>query len=590
MPPLAPLTVAVSVLPAHTVASTGDLVKSLATGSSTTIQLILFTGDVLQSVPVAVRRLSIRLVPVTAAKLGIVVLHTLQEVPLSVEYRYSSVIVPVPPLAPLTVAVRGLPAHTVASAGDLVKSLATGSSTTIQLILFTGDVLQSVPVAVRRLSIRLVPVTAAKLGIVVLHPLQETPLSVEYRYSSVIVPVPPLAPLTVAVRVLPAHTVASAGDLVKSLATGSSTTIQLILFTGDVLQSVPVAVRRLSIRLVPVTAAKLGIVVLHPLQETPLSVEYWYSSVIVPVPPLAPLTVAVRVLPAHTVASIGDLVKSLATGSSTTIQLILFTGEVLQSVPVAVRRLSIRLVPVTAAKLGIVVLHPLQETPLSVEYWYSSVIVPVPPLAPLTVAVRVLPAHTVASIGDLVKSLATGSSTTIQLMLFTGEVLQSVPVAVRRLSIRLVPVTAAKLGIVVLHPLQETPLSVEYWYSSVIVPVPPLAPLTVAVRVLPAHTVASIGDLVKSLATGSSTTIQLMLFTGEVLQSMPVAVRRLSIRLVPVTAAKLGIVVLHPLQETPLSVEYWYSSVIVPVPPLAPLTVAVSVLPATYRGVYRGFG
>ena len=165
---------------------------------------------------------------------------------------------PVPPLAPLTVAVRVVPAHTVASTGDLVKSLATGSSTTIQLILFTGDVLQSVPVAVRRLSIRLVPVTAAKLGIVVLHPLQEVPLSVEYRYSSVIVPVPPLAPLTVAVRVVPAHTVASAGDLVKSLATGSSTTIQLILFMGDVLQSVPVAVRRLSIRAGPGYRCKTG--------------------------------------------------------------------------------------------------------------------------------------------------------------------------------------------------------------------------------------------------------------------------------------------------------------------------------------------
>ena len=64
---------------------------------------------------------------------------------------------------------------------------------------------------------------------------------------------------------------------------------------GDVVQPVPVAVRRLSMRFVPVTAANDGTVVDHALQVVPPLILYLYSSAMVPVPPLPAVIVTVKV-------------------------------------------------------------------------------------------------------------------------------------------------------------------------------------------------------------------------------------------------------------------------------------------------------
>ncbi len=278
------------------------------------------------------------------------------------------------------------------------------------------------------------------------------------------VPVPPLpGVVTVIVSVAPAHTVASAGLFDITGATGSATTVQDTWLTFEV-QPVPVLLRLLSIRLVPVTAGKDGRATPHALHETPLSVEYLYSSVFVPVPPLpGVVTVIVSVVPAHTVASAGLFDITGATGSATTVQDTWLTFE-MQPVPVLLRLLSIRLVPVTAGKDGRATPHALHEPPLSVEYLYSSVFVPVPPLpGVVTVIVSVAPAHTVASAGLFDITGATGSATTVQDTWLTFEV-QPVPVLLRLLSIRLVPVTAGKDGRATPHALHEAPLSVEYLY------------------------------------------------------------------------------------------------------------------------------
>ncbi len=84
--------------------------------------------------------------------------------------------------------------------------------------------------------------------------------------------------------------------------------------------------------------------------------------------------------------------------------------------PEAYLRLCILFDPVTALKPGIVVLHPLHEVPPSVEYWYSSLVVPVPPLPGVVIViVRVIPAHTSATPGFFAITGATGSATTVQL-------------------------------------------------------------------------------------------------------------------------------------------------------------------------------
>lgn len=127
------------------------------------------------------------------------------------------------------------------------------------------------PVLFRRLSIMFVPVKARKDGTVMLQVLQLAPLSVEKRYSSVFVPVPPLPAETATVRVAPSHTVASGGFLVIPGATGSATTVHVTSFISE-LQPEPVLFRLLCILFVPITEAKDGTEVPHPLQLVPLFV------------------------------------------------------------------------------------------------------------------------------------------------------------------------------------------------------------------------------------------------------------------------------------------------------------------------------
>ena len=76
-----------------------------------------------------------------------------------------------------------------------------GFGLTVQETWFDGDTSQSRPSQLRRLSIRFVPVTAAKLGTVVDQLVQVEPPSVDWRYSSSQVPVPPLPAVTITVRV-----------------------------------------------------------------------------------------------------------------------------------------------------------------------------------------------------------------------------------------------------------------------------------------------------------------------------------------------------------------------------------------------------
>lgn len=163
-------------------------------------------------------------------------------------------------------------------------------------------------------------------------------------------------------------------------------------------------------------------------------------------------------------------------------------------------------------------LHPLQEVPPLVEYWYSSCIVPpAPPLpAEEIVIFRVAPAQTEASVGFLAITGATGSSTTVHDTWLLVDVLQPEPVAVRRLCTILVPVTAVNDGTDVDHPPGHVaPLSVLYLYSSWIVPVPPLPAVVVTVSVAPAQTGLSLGDLVIPGATGWAYTVTLTLREGD---------------------------------------------------------------------------
>ena len=90
--------------------------------------------------------------------------------------------VPVPPLpGVVTVTVKDAPSHTVASEGLFDITGATGSATTVHDTWLTFDT-QPVPVLLRQLSKRFVPIAAEKPGKVVLHELHEVPLSVEYLY------------------------------------------------------------------------------------------------------------------------------------------------------------------------------------------------------------------------------------------------------------------------------------------------------------------------------------------------------------------------------------------------------------------------
>jgi len=79
----------------------------------------------------------------------------------------------------------------VTSGEDVIVTLTLVIAFTVQLTWLDGETLQPVPSDVLWLSTRLVPVTAAKLGILVDQVLQFVPLFVEYRYSSAVVPAPP---------------------------------------------------------------------------------------------------------------------------------------------------------------------------------------------------------------------------------------------------------------------------------------------------------------------------------------------------------------------------------------------------------------
>ena len=128
-------------------------------------------------------------------------------------------------------------------------------------------------------------------------------------------PVPPLpGVVTLIVTNVPAHRDATFTPAALAItgATGCATTVQLTLLLDDVVQPVPVDVLLDSIVLVPVTAAKLGTVVLHDVKPEPSL--YLYSSVDVPVPPVPAVTVTVNICPAHTVALLGLFVIPGADG------------------------------------------------------------------------------------------------------------------------------------------------------------------------------------------------------------------------------------------------------------------------------------
>lgn len=93
------------------------------------------------------------------------------------------------------------------------------------------------------------------------------------------------------------------------------------------------------------------------------------------------------------------------------------------------------------------------------------------------------------------------------------------------LSTRFVPVTAAKFGTDADHALQFDPLSVEYRYSSAVVPLPPDPADIITVKIWPEHTFAIFGLLVIIGAIGSATTVQLKTTGVELVQPDPVAVR-----------------------------------------------------------------
>lgn len=173
----------------------------------------------------------------------------------------------------------------------------------------------------RRPSIVLVPVTAAKFGTVVDQLLQLAPLSVVNRYSSAVAPAPPVPATILTFSIWPGQTMLSVGTLVRAGETGSATTLQLTWFVPDTLHPVPVAVRWLRIILVPATAAKFGIVGAQALHVVPPSVEYWYSSAVTPAPPVPGVVMLiVSTCPLQTVATAGIAAMTGATGWADTTQ------------------------------------------------------------------------------------------------------------------------------------------------------------------------------------------------------------------------------------------------------------------------------
>jgi hypothetical protein len=163
------------------------------------------------------------------------------------------------------------------------------------------------------------------------------PPSKRYSRTSAMVPVPPEPAVAVADTLDPVQTAPAAGEGVSVPATGRAVTVQLTWLEVEVEQPEPEAVLLLSIRLVPVTAAKLGTEEDHALHVELLSVEYLYSSAVVPEPPLPAVMLTVRVCPEQTEAATGLLVIAGATGWATTVQLSITVDEVVHPEPVAVR-------------------------------------------------------------------------------------------------------------------------------------------------------------------------------------------------------------------------------------------------------------
>jgi len=266
------------------------------------------------------------------------------------------------------------------------------------------------------------------------------------------------------------------------------------------------------------------------------------------------VTIIVNVCPAHTSVAFGFLAITGPIGTAFTVQLTVFPAAVVHPEPVEVRRDSIILVPVTAAKLGKLVPHADQFAPLSVEKRYSSCDEMAPPVPAVEVIVKIVPEHTSVALGLFAITGPAGTAFTVQLTVLPEAVVHPEPVEVRRDSMMLVPAIAVKLGKLVPHDDQIVPLSVEKRYSSCEDIAPPVpAVVTVMVTVCPAHTAVAFGLFAITGPTGTALTVQLTVFPEAVVHPEPVEVLLDSMVLVPVTAAKLGITVLQAVKPEPVS-------------------------------------
>jgi hypothetical protein len=201
----------------------------------------------------------------------------------------------------------------------------------------------------------------------------------------------------------------------------------------------------------------------------------------------------VNVAPEHTAVALGLFVITGPAGTAFTVQLTVLPEAVVHPEPVEVLCDCIMLVPTTAAKLGKLVPHEDQLDPLFVEKRYSSCEDIAPPVpAVVTIIVTVCPAHTSVALGFFAITGPTGTALTVQLTVFPEAVVHPEPVEVLLDSIVLVPVTAVKLGIVVLQAVKPEPISKRY--SSCEETAPPVpAVVTVMVTVCPAHTSIAFG-------------------------------------------------------------------------------------------------
>jgi len=245
-PPVPAVEVIVKIVPEHTSVALGFFAIIGPTGTAFTVQITVFPAAVVHPAPVEVRRDSMILVPATAVKLGKLVPHDDQIVPLSVEKRYSSCDEMAPPVPAVgTDIVNVAPTHTDETFGFFTITGPTGTALTVQLTVFPEAVVHPEPVEVLLDSIVLVPVTAVKFGIVVLHNDQLEPLLVEKRYSSCEDTAPPVpAVVTEMVNVVPAQTSKSFGFFAITGPTGTALTVQLAVLYADVVQPLPDAVRR----------------------------------------------------------------------------------------------------------------------------------------------------------------------------------------------------------------------------------------------------------------------------------------------------------------------------------------------------------